>query len=309
MKHALAGIVALTVAAGMIASCSSSSGPAALDSDGGSRDGTTGSGSGSSSRTHAGRDAGMGSGSAPTSDSGHGHSAGGDASSVPPVGTACSTDAECSGGASSTQRVCNSTSHTCIVGCHSRTDCPAGDSCDQSATPHWTCVASSTDAIVSLALANVGEGACSTNTLGGTGFETSCTGNGGEPEYWCADFAQWVWASSGIDTSGLDAAAASFYTYGQDNNMLHNSPALGDAVVFHPSGETVVHHVAIVTQVNSDGTIETVSGDWGGTGSTEAGFASTSSVVLNSPAYASTVGTSPSIMDMTIVGFVSPVAP
>ena len=34
--------------------------------------------------------------------------------------------------------------------------------------------------------------------------------------------------------------------------------------------------VAIVTQVNPDGTIETVSGDWNGTGSSEAAFSSSS---------------------------------
>jgi MYXO-CTERM domain-containing protein len=162
--------------------------------------------------------------------------------------------------------------------------------------------------IASIAVANLGLGACSTNTGGGTAYGSSCTGNGGQPEYWCADFALWVWGQAGVtNLSGLDAAAGSFYTYGQNNGTLHATPSVGDAVVFNYQGGGYADHVALVTQVNSDGTIETVSGDWNGTGATEAAFSSTSSVVLNSPAYASTEGTTPGIMGMTISGYISPV--
>jgi hypothetical protein len=161
--------------------------------------------------------------------------------------------------------------------------------------------------IAAIATANIGLGACSTNSEGGTAFETSCDGNDGEPEYWCADFAQWVWQEAGADTTGLDAAAGSFYVYGQNNGTLHVTPLLGDAVVFNYGGDGYADHVAIVIEVNADGTIETVSGDWNGTGSTEAEFSSTSSVVLNSPAYPGVVETAPDIMGMTISGFVSPV--
>ncbi len=171
-----------------------------------------------------------------------------------------------------------------------------------------TSAAVTAQSIVSLALANVGGSACGKNSLGGTTFETSCTGNGGQPEYWCADFAQWVWANAGAqDTDELDAAAGSFYVYGQNHGTLSNTPQLGSAVVFDYQGNGVADHVAIVTQVNSDGTIETVSGDWNGENGTEAQFASTSSVVLNTPAYASTVGTAPSVMGMTISGYIAPV--
>jgi MYXO-CTERM domain-containing protein len=162
--------------------------------------------------------------------------------------------------------------------------------------------------IASLALANVGGMACKTNSLGGTSFDSSCTGNGGQPEYWCADFARWVWANAGAsDTSALTAAAGSFYVYGQTYGTLSDTPAVGDAVVFDYQGGGVADHVAIVTQVNSDGTIETVSGDWNGDNGTEAQFSSTSQVVLNSPAYSPTVGTAPAIMGMTISGYVAPV--
>src|SRR5208282_3385652 len=91
--------------------------------------------------------------------------------------------------------------------------------------------AATTADIANLALANVGKHACSTNSLGAKDYETSCTGNGGYPEYWCADFAQWVWANNGAGyVSELDAAAGSFYVYGQNHGTLHNSPAVGDAV-------------------------------------------------------------------------------
>jgi hypothetical protein len=161
--------------------------------------------------------------------------------------------------------------------------------------------------ISDLARANVGKGACSTNSKGGHAFDSSCTGNGGEPEYWCADFARWVWAESGVaDTSQLTAAAGSFYVYGENHGTLHSTPAVGDAVVFNYQGGGVADHVAIVTQVNSNGTIETVSGDWGGESGSEAHFSSTSHTDLNSPAYRGVVGTTPGIMGMTISGFVAP---
>lgn len=169
-----------------------------------------------------------------------------------------------------------------------------------------TSEAVSGSAIVSLALANVGGMACAKNSLGGHAFESSCTGNGGQPEYWCADFAQWVWANSGVDTTGLDAAAGSFYVYGQKNGTLSNTPVPGAAVVFDYQGGGVADHVAIVTQVNSNGTIESVSGDWGGQSGSEATFSSTSHVVLNSPAYASAVGGTPSVIGMTISGYIQP---
>jgi hypothetical protein len=182
----------------------------------------------------------------------------------------------------------------------------AGSSVDAGTGDAGGSGASVESSIAAIALANVGEGACSQNSAGGSTFETSCTGNNGSPEYWCADFAQWVWSQAGVDTSGLDAAAGSFYLYGQNNGTLHTTPSLGDAVVFNYSGDGVAEHVAIIVQLNADGTIETVSGDWNGQNGTEAQFASTSQVVHNTPAYPGTDGSTPAIMGMTISGFVSP---
>src|SRR5262245_8504605 len=65
--------------------------------------------------------------------------------------------------------------------------------------------------IRSLAKANSGKMACSTNSLGGTGYYNSCTGYGRQPEYWCADFARWTWAKNGVThTSSINALAGSF---------------------------------------------------------------------------------------------------
>ncbi|HXY43331.1 MAG TPA: CHAP domain-containing protein, partial [Acidimicrobiales bacterium] len=164
--------------------------------------------------------------------------------------------------------------------------------------------AATASAIAELATANIGKQACSVNSLGGRGFESSCTGNGGEPEYWCADFAKWVWANAGVaDTSLLNPLAGSFYLYGQQYGTLSAVPAVGDAAVFNYYGGGEAEHVAIVTQVNPDGTIETVSGDFNGDPGVESRFASTSSVVLNAPAYLGVLGTTPDEMGMTISAF------
>ena len=165
----------------------------------------------------------------------------------------------------------------------------------------------STGAIASIALANVGKGACSTNSQGGAFFDSSCTGNGGQPEYWCADFARWVWAAAGApNTNELTAAAGSFYVYGQNHGTLHSSPEVGDAVVFDYKGGGYADHVAIVTAVYSNGTMQTVSGDWGGLSGSEAYFSSTSHVVDNG-VYGSANGSYQPVMGMTISGFISPI--
>ncbi len=162
--------------------------------------------------------------------------------------------------------------------------------------------------IARIALANLNRGACSVNSAGTSNFAASCHGNGGQPEYWCADFARWVWAEAGASNTGeLTAAAGSFYTYGQRHGTLHQRPTVGDAVVFNYAGGGYADHVALVSKVNADGTVETVSGDWGGQDGSEAYFSSTSHVILNAPAYRGAVGSYAGIMGMTISGFISPV--
>jgi Repeat of unknown function (DUF346)/CHAP domain len=162
------------------------------------------------------------------------------------------------------------------------------------------------DSVASIAMANVGGTACGTNSQGGDAFGSSCTGNGGQPEYWCADFAKWVWGVAGANVGGLSAAAGSFYVYGQNHGTLSNTPHVGDAVVFDYQGGGYADHVALVTQVNGNN-IVTVSGDWDGESGSEAHFSATSHVIVNQPAYAGVVGSSPGVIGMTISGFISPV--
>ncbi|TWE20383.1 CHAP domain-containing protein [Kitasatospora atroaurantiaca] len=175
-----------------------------------------------------------------------------------------------------------------------------------------------------LAAANVGKtaGTCANtptyNSLGGSQFEHSCAGGySGGPEYWCADFVQWVWGNSGFYTGGLTAAAASFQTYGQNNGTLHTSasysPQPGDAVVYGSVHDTEIHHVGIVTAVNSDGSITTANGDWNGTpgAGSMAEYAVSSKVVsVTISASEKAVGKQPSNVDPAdgyyIVGYTTP---
>jgi hypothetical protein len=116
--------------------------------------------------------------------------------------------------------------------------------------------------IVNLANDNIGKGACSTNSLGGQGYFTSCVQN------WCADFAMWVWANSGVNITGLSAEAGSFYTYGTKNGTMHAAPQLGDAVVFDYHGAGNADHVGLVSAVYSDGQIQVINGNFGSSPST-----------------------------------------
>ena len=162
------------------------------------------------------------------------------------------------------------------------------------------------DDLANLALANLGGTACGTNSLGDSSFTSSCYGNGGQPEFWCADFVRWVWNNGGFDTSELTAAAGSFYVYGQNHGTLSSTPTVGAAVVFDSDGGGYADHVAIGTRENGDGSIEPASGDWNGQSGSEAYFSSTSHVVLNAPAYDSSVGSEPGVIGMTISGYITP---
>ena len=128
--------------------------------------------------------------------------------------------------------------------------------------------------ISALAQANVGKGAgsCSRvnnspNSLGGGSFYGSCI-----PEYWCADFAKWVWANNGVNVSGITAGAASFITAaGSNGSTVHQSasytPQVGDAAVFNWNGAGSADHVGLVVQVNPGGSLVLANGDFNGSGS------------------------------------------
>ena len=177
------------------------------------------------------------------------------------------------------------------------------------------------DEVGALAVANVGKGAgycsivnSSNNTLGGRQFATSCSGNGGAGEYWCADFALWVWqhaGGGGITVTGLTAAAGSFYVYGENHGTLHTSstytPHVGDAIVFNYAGGGYADHVGLVGAVHSDGSVETVNGDFGGRSGSQGYFAETSRVESALVAASQrAVGSTPSSIGMRISAYVTP---
>jgi hypothetical protein len=173
--------------------------------------------------------------------------------------------------------------------------------------------------LAALADANVGKGAgtcslsnSSLNSLGGSAFDTSCTGDGASAEYRCADFAMWVWANVGINISRLTPGAGSCVAdASQNGGTVHTSssyaPQVGDAVVYDYSGGSA-DHVGLVTRVDSDGSIVTDNGDFGGvSGVSEAYFSETSTVeqitVAASQKY---VGDVPGGIGMTISAYVTP---
>ena len=162
--------------------------------------------------------------------------------------------------------------------------------------------------VTNLALANINRTACGANSLGTSGFDTSCNGNGGQPENWGADFVAWDWAQEGISTTGLLTTAggsnpALFSKYGGPNGSVHSSPLYrprpGDAIVY----DSPADYVAIVTAVNADGSVQTADGDWGGEGP---GASSVLAVTL--PSGQTAVGSSPDPMNgKTVAAYVSPI--
>jgi hypothetical protein len=157
--------------------------------------------------------------------------------------------------------------------------------------------------VPSLALADVGQTACTTNTLGSNGFNTSCTGDNGQPEPWSADFLAWDWQQEGIVTTGLTSAPGSVVKYGNSQSTLHNNadytPEVGDAILY----DTPADYVAMVTAINPDGSLQTVGGDWGSTGP-----ASSKVTTFAIPAGQTSVGTTSPVMNNKVVAdYVSPV--
>lgn len=95
-----------------------------------------------------------------------------------------------------------------------------------------------------------------------------------------------------------------FQAYGQANGLLTNSPEVGDAVYFSDSAGTI-KHVAIVTDVYNNGTIWSVSGDPGGSGSTMGPFADTSHSRYDA-AYSSAIGAHSGAVGWNVAGYTRP---
>jgi hypothetical protein len=119
---------------------------------------------------------------------------------------------------------------------------------------------------------------CGTDT---TDFNTTVQDR---TEFWCSDFAKYVWSQAGVTSNLgiLTPAASSFLTWGDQSGQTLTldgaNPRVGDAIVLFPS-ETfsnssalqgysptnlppAADHVGIVVGVNSGGDIEVVNGDF-----------------------------------------------
>ncbi|WP_354637944.1 CHAP domain-containing protein [Kitasatospora camelliae] len=109
--------------------------------------------------------------------------------------------------------------------------------------------------IAATAKSQLGADACGKNGKGydgGRGQTNSCS-RGHEAHAWCADFAGWVWAKNDVRyVDELTDAAKSFYTYGKKHDTLHNTPKVGDAIVYNYGGDFKDDHVALVTKVEKN---------------------------------------------------------
>jgi hypothetical protein len=99
----------------------------------------------------------------------------------------------------------------------------------------------------------------------GRGSTSGCA-TGTAAEQWCSDFAQWVWQTSGINTSGISGAAKTFVTWGRSHGRflqgINQKPAVGDAVVWGVLNPLWGAHVGIVVGVRGR-LIDVVSGNSG----------------------------------------------
>ena len=121
--------------------------------------------------------------------------------------------------------------------------------------------------IVSAVQSQLNDGHTGSN---GAGYSDGVNQGGSlaNPTEWCADFAGWAWAQAGVADLGiLGDGAASFYDYGRRYGTLSGTPQVGDAVVFgYNASSDSAAHVAIVTAVNSNGTINWIGGNQGTSG-------------------------------------------
>jgi CHAP domain len=163
--------------------------------------------------------------------------------------------------------------------------------------------------IAGIARGELGMKACGRTTNGKPGYFTSCHSDGknGPPELWCSDFARWVWWTAGaLNTDLLTPAAGSFGRYGP---VRPGNPRVGDAVLFdYNAADHTAAHVAIVIEVNADGTIVTIGGDENGDpGGTDQHWASTSCVAQDGPYNGASKSTDPRAPGHPLSGYVSPV--
>jgi len=94
-------------------------------------------------------------------------------------------------------------------------------------------------------------------------YQTSGGSSCNDSTEWCADFVMWVWSQAGFKIDGLSPCSASFIQYGNDNGTMHQTPQVGDAIIWnYPNGQACdADHVEIVVGINPDGSVQGVSGN------------------------------------------------
>jgi len=80
---------------------------------------------------------------------------------------------------------------------------------------------------------------------------------------WCAIFAGWTWRSAGVKPVFTTAVARGVGLWGKQRGLFRSTPRIGDIAVYGPPANVVGGHVAVVVAVHSNGTIDTVDGNFG----------------------------------------------
>ncbi|MEU3456169.1 CHAP domain-containing protein [Micromonospora sp. NPDC006766] len=112
------------------------------------------------------------------------------------------------------------------------------------------------DRIVNAALSQVGvhEWGDNCNPYGQNGVQCGWA--------WCSMFASWTWRQAGINV--FFPYSGTFYTWGQQRGLLRSKTNIrpGDVVLFG-SNSGASNHIGVVANVDPDGRITTIEGNWG----------------------------------------------
>jgi hypothetical protein len=84
---------------------------------------------------------------------------------------------------------------------------------------------------------------------------------------WCQYFVNWVWRNAGVEDMNDTHFTGDFYYWGKERGLTrdgHEGIEVGDGVLFGtgPENSDTGRHVGIVVQVNSDGSIVSVDGNY-----------------------------------------------
>ncbi|MEV4191259.1 peptidoglycan-binding protein [Streptomyces toxytricini] len=83
---------------------------------------------------------------------------------------------------------------------------------------------------------------------------------------WCAAFAGWTWHQAGVTVRDHTLVARAIGKWGKEQGLFHNrtgyTPKPGDLAIYGPPNGSTGGHVAVVVAVHSNGTIDTVDGNY-----------------------------------------------